>query len=98
MRIVVTGAAGFIGSWLAEKLLALGHDVTGIDCLTDYYPPEIKRGNIQEALQNPRFTFLENDLIETDLPELLKECDVVFHQAAQAGVRASWGRDWRARA
>ncbi len=94
MRILVTGAAGFIGSWLSEKLLALGHDVTGIDCLTDYYSPQIKRRNIEAALQNPRFKFLEQNLLETDLHMLLGECDVVFHQAAQAGVRASWGRDF----
>ena len=92
MRIVVTGAAGFIGSRLSERLLALEHDVTGIDCLSDYYPPEIKRSNIKEALDNPRFTFLERDILEADLPEILDGCEVVFHEAAQAGVRASWGR------
>ena len=54
MRVVVTGAAGFIGSWLSEKLLALGHEVIGIDCLTDYYPPEMKRRNLEAALANPR--------------------------------------------
>lgn len=92
MRIVVTGAAGFIGSWLSEKLLALGHEVTGIDCLTDYYPPSVKRKNIEGALKNPRFTFLEQDLLETNLAEILRGCEVIFHQAAQPGVRASWGR------
>jgi UDP-glucose 4-epimerase len=94
MRIVVTGAAGFIGSRLSERLLALEHDVTGIDCLADYYPPEIKRSNIKEALDNPRFTFLERDILEADLPEILNGCEVVFHLAAQAGVRASWGRSF----
>ncbi|UCD57149.1 MAG: NAD-dependent epimerase/dehydratase family protein [Candidatus Hydrogenedentota bacterium] len=94
MRTVVTGAAGFIGSWLSERLLALGHEVTGIDCLTDYYPPQMKRRNIEAALQNSRFTFLEQDLLEADLPKILDECEVVFHQAAQAGVRESWGRDF----
>ncbi|MBI5116051.1 GDP-mannose 4,6-dehydratase [Candidatus Poribacteria bacterium] len=94
MRILVTGAAGFIGSWLSERLLALGHEVTGIDCLTDYYPPQIKRRNIETSVRNPLFKFLEQDLLNTDLTRLLDGCEVVFHQAAQAGVRASWGTDF----
>jgi UDP-glucose 4-epimerase len=94
MQLVVTGAAGFIGSWLSERLLALGHEVTGVDCLTDYYPPEVKRTNVEEALKNPRFTLLEHDLLEADLSTLLDGCEVIFHQAAQAGVRASWGQSF----
>ena len=94
MQIVVTGAAGFIGSSLSEKLLALGHEVSGIDCLTDYYPPEIKRQNIEEALKNPRFSLIERDILEVDLPKLLDGSEVIFHQAAQAGVRASWGQSF----
>jgi len=94
MHIVVTGAAGFIGSWLCEKLLALDHEVSGIDCFTNYYPPEIKRKNIEKALKNPRFNLVERDILEVDLPKLLAGCEVIFHQAAQAGVRASWGQSF----
>lgn len=94
MRIIVTGAAGFIGSSLSEKLLALGHGVIGIDCLTEYYSPEMKRRNIADCLRDRRYTFLERNLLEFDLPAILEGCDVLFHQAAQAGVRASWGKSF----
>lgn len=94
MKVLVTGAAGFIGSSLAERLLALGHEVIGIDCLADYYSPDIKRQNLTTALQNRRFTFLQQDILTADLSVFLAGCDVVFHQAAQAGVRASWGRNF----
>ncbi len=92
---LVTGAAGFIGSHLAERLLALGHRVTGVDCFTDYYDPAIKRRNVVPALADPRFTLLELDLGAADLARL-PEVDVVYHQAAQPGVRASWGAEFAA--
>ncbi|MCH8008706.1 MAG: NAD-dependent epimerase/dehydratase family protein [Chloroflexi bacterium] len=90
-RSIVTGAAGFIGSHLADRLLALGHDVIGVDCFTDYYDRAVKEANIAEARTNARFQLLEDDLVTMDLPALLDGADYVFHQAGQAGVRPSWG-------
>ncbi len=87
MHSIVTGAAGFIGS----RLVALGHDVVGIDCFTPYYDPAIKRRNVAALLASPRFRLVDADLAAADLAPLLDGADYVFHQAAQAGVRASWG-------
>jgi UDP-glucose 4-epimerase len=94
MKALVTGCAGFIGSTLAERLLADGADVVGIDCFTDYYPRAIKERNLAGALGHPRFRFVESPLQDADLPALLKDRTHVFHLAAQAGVRKSWGRDF----
>ncbi len=91
MRSVVTGVAGFIGSTLAERLIALGHDVVGIDCFTPYYDVRVKRANLARLLAEPGFTLVEGDLVSLDLGPALDGADYVFHQAAQAGVRASWG-------
>jgi UDP-glucose 4-epimerase len=95
IRALVTGAAGFIGSTLTERLLADGAVVTGVDCFTDYYDPALKRRNVEAALRHPDYRLLELDLGAADLAAL-PEVDVVFHQAAQAGVRASWGREFAA--
>ena len=89
----MTGAAGFIGSHLVDRLLADGLMVTGVDCFTDYYDPALKRGNLTAALAHPRFRLLELDLGSGDLGPL-PAVQVVFHQAAQAGVRASWGANF----
>ena len=80
MRYVVTGAAGFIGSHLAETLQAAGHDVVGVDCFTDYYDPAEKEENAR-GLELVRI-----DLTEADLD--LDGVDGVFHLAAQPGVRS----------
>ncbi len=91
MKCLVTGVAGFVGSWLAEALVAEGHQVMGIDSFTDYYHRDLKENNLARLHENSSFTLLKEDLLEADLSRLLAETDWVFHQAAQAGVRASWG-------
>ena len=88
---LVTGAAGFIGSRLVERLLAAGQRVIGVDCLTDYYDPEVKRANLVAARQCPAFVFIESDLVTADLRLLLSGVDEVYHLAGQPGVRDSWG-------
>jgi UDP-glucose 4-epimerase len=90
---LVTGAAGFIGSHLTDRLLQAGVRVTGVDCFTDYYDPALKRANLAGALAHPLFRLIELDLAAADLSSL-PDVQVVFHQAAQAGVRASWGADF----
>ncbi|RME58964.1 MAG: NAD-dependent epimerase/dehydratase family protein [Candidatus Dadabacteria bacterium] len=94
MNCLVTGTAGFIGSHLAEKLLELGHSVVGIDCFTDYYPRKIKENNLSSLKTNPQFKFIEADLLKINLKDLLKDVQWIFHQAAQAGVRSSWGKEF----
>jgi nucleoside-diphosphate-sugar epimerase len=91
MQCIVTGCAGFIGSNLCEQLLKAGHSVLGIDCFTDYYARSAKRRNLKESLAHANFTLLEEDLATIPLTAVLEDAHVVFHQAAQAGVRASWG-------
>lgn len=91
MQCIVTGAAGFVGSSLTDRLLADGHSVIGVDCFLDYYPRAIKEGNISKAREHPKFTFVEGNLLSLDLPKLVSGVEWVFHQAGQAGVRASWG-------
>ena len=91
-RVVVTGAAGFIGSHLCERLLADGHDVVGIDCFTDYYDRARKESNLRDSLSHEKFKLLELDLVDADLRPALDGASVVFHLAAQPGVRPSWGR------
>ncbi len=94
MKHLITGAAGFIGSNLARELLGRGKKVIGIDCFTDYYSRELKERNIRDIISNDNFKFIEANLMELDLEKLLSKADYVYHQAAQAGVRASWGRNF----
>lgn len=94
MQTVVTGAAGFIGSRLSERLVSEGHQVLGIDCFSDYYSRRLKEFNLRHLKERENFTLLEGDLLDLDLPEILQGMDWVFHQAAQAGVRASWGEEF----
>ena len=95
MKCLVTGAAGFIGSHISEALIGQGHEVVGIDSFTDYYAREIKESNLSALRDSPRFTMIAADLLEYDLDRLLEGVEVVFHEAAQAGVRASWGQSFR---
>ncbi|QLE51740.1 NAD-dependent epimerase/dehydratase family protein [Nostoc sp. C057] len=94
-KIIVTGAAGFIGSHLVDILLQQGEEVIGIDEFNDYYDPMLKRKNVAHLHSSPSFTLIEADIQFLDWQELLKDVDVVYHQAAQAGVRASWGKAFR---
>lgn len=95
MKAVVTGAAGFIGSHLCEQLLADGAEVVGVDCFTDYYPRKFKDANLAAFAPHPRFTPVETRIQDADLARLLDGATQVFHLAAQAGVRKSWGTDFR---
>jgi UDP-glucose 4-epimerase len=94
VKALVTGVAGFIGSTLAEKLCAAGDDVVGIDAFTDYYPRPIKEGNLSRLRTQPNFHLVEGTIQAVDLTSLLADRTHVFHLAAQAGVRKSWGRDF----
>ncbi|PWT90135.1 MAG: UDP-glucose 4-epimerase [Acidobacteria bacterium] len=94
MKCIVTGAAGFIGSHLTERLLEQGHQVVGIDSFLDYYPRRIKDMNLSAVRQNPAFQFIDSNILDLNWSDLLKEGDTVFHLAAQAGVRASWGKSF----
>lgn len=90
MRALVTGVAGFIGSTLAEALIARGDTVRGIDSFSPYYDPALKRSNVDALQRAGAFQLVEADLIDADADALTEDVDVVFHQAAQPGVRASW--------
>jgi len=94
MKALVTGAAGFIGSHLAERLLQDGYEVCGVDKFLENYPRQWKEQNLSGLLRHPRFRFIESDLVQLSLPELIDGVVYVFHLAAQPGVRASWGKEF----
>jgi UDP-glucose 4-epimerase len=95
MKALVTGAAGFIGSHLSGTLLDRGAEVTGLDCFTDYYARSIKEANLSHSRSRQGFRFVEGRIQDVDLHAILDGVTHVFHLAAQAGVRKSWGRDFR---
>jgi len=96
VKALVTGCAGFIGSHVAGTLLDQGATVVGIDCFTDYYPRSIKESNLAANSGRTGFRFIEDRIQDVDPSRLLDGVSHVFHLAAQAGVRKSWGRDFRA--
>jgi len=93
MHVLVTGCAGFIGSHLCEKLLAAGHLVTGVDSLTEYYDPAIKRRNLEACLRSPRFHFLQKSVDRLDAG-VLRAAECIYHLAGRPGVRNSWSGEF----
>lgn len=93
MTVLVTGAAGFIGSTLVERLLAAGERVVGVDNFASYYDQRIKRHNLRTARQHPAFTLLERGVEELEESDL-GDVRVIHHLAGQPGVRRSWGREF----
>ncbi|HKC19428.1 MAG TPA: NAD-dependent epimerase/dehydratase family protein, partial [Candidatus Dormibacteraeota bacterium] len=93
-KVVVTGAAGFIGSHLCERLLADGHEVVGVDCFADYYDRARKEANLHGAMSHKSFSLEEVDIADVDINRVLRGASIVFHLAGQPGVRPSWGPDF----
>lgn len=91
MRALVTGCAGFIGSHLTESLLADGASVIGVDCFNENYGRAEKLKNLEQAREWDGFDFVPIDLSRGELHDLVADCDVIFHLAAEPGVRSSWG-------
>ncbi len=91
MRALVTGCAGFVGSHLTEALLRDGYSVVGVDCFNDNYGRSQKLLNLRQVGNHDSFEFVPIDLARGDLGDFVQECDVVFHEAAEPGVRSSWG-------
>ena len=95
MKALVTGGAGFIGSTLSEHLLDQGASVRAIDAFTDFYPRPLKERNLENLRGRAGYDFIEGDLREVDLDAALNGITHVFHLAAQAGVRRSWGKEFQ---
>jgi nucleoside-diphosphate-sugar epimerase len=90
MNCIVTGAAGFIGSHLCEKLLAAGHKVTGVDAFIPYYPSLLKEANLADARAHPHYRFRRIDLRTDPIEPVLADAEVIFHLAAMPGLTQSW--------
>jgi UDP-glucose 4-epimerase len=95
VRALVTGGAGFIGSHLSERLLAQGAQVVALDCFTDYYARALKERNLSNLRGKPGYEFVETSIAKANWQALLDGVTHVFHLAAQAGVRRSWGQDFQ---
>jgi UDP-glucose 4-epimerase len=93
-NVFVTGAAGFIGSNLCKRLIDDGYRVVAIDSFTDYYSPERKHGNLRDIISHKNFKLIEEDINNYDIREIINGSKCVFHLAAQAGVRMSWGKEF----
>ena len=90
-KCLITGVAGFVGSHLAERLADEGYQVVGIDCFTDYYDRALKEANLASLRARPGFRLIQADLCAADLAPIVRDVEYVFHEAAQPGVRSSWG-------
>jgi nucleoside-diphosphate-sugar epimerase len=94
-QVLVTGAAGFIGSHLCESLLRRGHSVRGLDSFTEFYDPGRKRANAEAVSRDPRFEMVTGDLLTARLDEVLDGVDLVAHLAGEPGVSNSWGPNFQ---
>jgi UDP-glucuronate 4-epimerase len=95
MKVLVTGACGFIGTNLCESLLEDGYFVTGVDAFTNNYQSRAKRANQRDLGKFKNFNLIESDLLSSNLDTILKGVDIVFHLAGQPSVHNSWGEDFQ---